>query len=199
MIDYSEAEQYLMQQDPVLAALIAAYRPIPKTEPGDYFAALCRAIIGQQLSVKAATTIHSRFTAAMPATVPQYVRSLSLDQARQLGLSRQKYAYLQDLAHHTDLGILDNLDADDDSLVVEKLTAIKGIGVWTAEMFLMFTLQRPDVFSHDDLGLRRAIEKHYGTTRDSPRNEYSSLASRWSPYRTVASQYLWRSLDNEPK
>jgi len=189
-----------LAKDPVMAELIAKHGELELTQRDDYFKSLTRAIVGQQLSVKAASTIYGRFEDKLKIVNSENVARLKVEEARALGLSRQKYSYLQDLAINVAFkDLLIDIEHADDEAVITILTRVKGIGRWTAEMFLMFTLGREDVFAVDDLGLRRAIEKHYGVKKDSKLPKYEAIAKQWVPWRSHASMYLWKSLDNEPK
>jgi DNA-3-methyladenine glycosylase II len=161
--------------------------------------ALAEAIASQQLSVKAADTIFGRFCALFaPDNIPDAPRLVALDDAviRAAGFSRAKTVFLRDLAAHViDQRLqLDGLAELDDDRVLEQLTAVKGIGVWTAEIFLMFRLLRPDVFPADDLGLVKAAQKVYGLRQRPTRKKLLKMAEAWRPYRSVAAWYLWRSL-----
>jgi DNA-3-methyladenine glycosylase II len=199
--DYQRARRYLMRKDPVLATVITQVGPceLPKIPYQPPFMALAEAIASQQLSVKAADTIFGRFCALFgPDNVPDAVRLLKLeDEAiRGSGFSRAKTAFLRDLAAHVTENrlALDRLNELDDALVLEQLTAVKGIGTWTAEIYLMFRLQRPDVFPVDDLGLVKAAQKLYGLRQRPTRKTLLKMAEAWRPYRSVAAWYLWRSL-----
>ncbi len=165
----------------------------------DYFSDLCEAIINQQLSDKAAATIFGRFTRLFPKGVvtPQALLTIPDEKIRTVGTSWSKVKYLKSLAQSVvDKQIeLPMLDALEDHKVIEKLTTLKGIGPWTAEMFLMFSLGREDVFSFGDLGLRKAIRKLYNFKKDPSTNELMKLTKKWSPYRTYAARILWRSLE----
>ena len=160
---------------------------------------LARAIVFQQLSTKAATTIHDRLIATMPAgkASPEALASLSDEQFRAAGISRQKAAYLRDLGLKVTAGVvaLDAVDAMADEEVITALTQVKGIGRWTAEMFLIFRLQRPDVLPVGDLGIVTAIQKAYGLRKKPTPDRMRKLGEAWRPYRSVASWYLWRSLE----
>jgi DNA-3-methyladenine glycosylase II len=192
-------EAALSQLDPTMAELIERNGSIRREPRGEFFASLARSIISQQISVKAAAAILGRFETATGMD-PQRAYELSFEDARAVGLSGQKYTYIHDLADHfvRDSMVFDHLDtlADDD--VITELTKVKGIGVWTAQMFLMFNLQRPDVFAPDDRGLQLAVKKLYNLPDVPSRTELIKTAAKWSPYRTVASYHLWHSLDNEP-
>lgn len=194
----SAAEQRLVELDPILGASIMDHGSITHTPDNDYFAALASSIISQQVSVKAAATIFARFK-THSALDPVRVLELSEAVTKTIGLSRQKASYIRDLAEHfvNDQAVFDHLDTLDDEAVIGELTRVKGIGVWTAQMFLIFTLQRPDVFAPDDRGLQLAIEKIYEQTMT--RHELVEFAQRWAPYRTTASLHLWQSLNNTPK
>lgn len=193
------AEQALAQADPVLGALIDKQKLAPRPKRTDYFASLCRSIIGQQVSVTAANAIYARLQATT-ALLPATVADLSADDMRPIGLSRQKAGYLQDLARHfaADPNVYSHLEKQSDEQVLAELTAVKGIGEWTAQMFLMFTLVRPDVFAPDDAGLQRAMAQLYHWATLPSRQERLQIAEKWQPYRTVACLHLWQSLDNDP-
>ena len=186
-----------MSKDPVMARLIRANGTITHTPRSDYFEALCGSIISQQLSVKAADTIFRRFQDATHLE-PAKVLHMSDEERKSIGLSPQKARYIHDLAEHfvRDAKVFDHLDTLSDDEVIIELTQIKGIGVWTAQMFLMFTLARPDVFAPDDLGLLNAIAKAYGLLGKPTRQDALALAGTWAPHRSTASFHLWRSLDN---
>lgn len=195
----SIAESELSRRDPIMADLIAHHGSIVHEPREDFFPSLARSIVSQQISVKAAAAILGRFEAATDMD-PAKTAALTEEQARAIGLSGQKYRYIHDLAEHfvRDSMVFDHLDTLSDDDVIEELTKVKGIGVWTAQMFLMFTLVRPDIFAPDDRGLQLAIKKLYQLPDVPPRSELEQIAAKWSPYRTVASYHLWRLLDNEP-
>jgi DNA-3-methyladenine glycosylase II len=200
--DYVKARRLLLRRDPVLAALIRKHGEcgLAKAQRSDHFTALVRAITGQQLSTKAAATIFSRLAALMPDGVtPAALSSLTDDQMRTVGMSRQKMAYFRDLCDKASSGVvrLDALDAMSDEEVITALTAVKGIGRWSAEMFLMFRLHRPDVLPVDDLGIVNAVKNVYKLRKRPTAERIRKLGEAWRPYRSVASWYLWRSLDNE--
>jgi DNA-3-methyladenine glycosylase II len=193
-----------MRRDPVLARLIKAHGPcgLAAAQRADHFTALVRAITGQQLSTKAAATIFSRLVALMPAghLTPERMAAVPDEQLRAAGMSRQKIAYFRDLTSHVQSGELPlgALDAMTDEDVITALTKVKGIGRWSAEMFLMFRLHRPDVLPVDDLGIVNAITAVYRLRKRPDAKRIRKLGEAWKPYRSVASWYLWRSLDNEP-
>lgn len=190
---------HLRGADPVLAGLIAEVGPLEMVARPAHFQALVRSIIFQQLAGAAAQAIYQRFVDLFPNTrfpTPAQVMKLTPARMRRAGLSRQKSLYLKDLARHFAIGEIDfrSLARMRDEEVVRELTRIKGVGRWTAEIFLMFSLRRPDVFPIDDLGLRNALRKFYGISDDAKPKDLLELAERWRPYRTVAAWYLWRSL-----
>jgi DNA-3-methyladenine glycosylase II len=194
------AELSLRDLDPTLGRLIVAQAPLgrtPSTAP--YFINLSRSIISQQVSVAAAAAIFGRFEAATGLD-PHKVVTLGVDELRALGVSRGKARYILDLAEHFvgDAAVFDHLERLPDDEVIAELTAVKGIGVWTAQMFLMFTLARLDVFAPDDVGLQRAMVRLYNLPAVPPKAELTAIADRWRPYRTVACWHLWHSLDNAP-
>jgi DNA-3-methyladenine glycosylase II len=203
------ADAHLTGADPVLARLIEDFGgPLPaepdsRGRPHDLYGALVRTIAGQQLSVKAARAIHERLTARFGGRPPTPEEILA-DDPEELraaaGFSRAKVAYLRSLAEHVLRGELeiDRLAELDDDEVIRELTAVKGIGVWSAHMFLMFTLHRPDVLPTGDLGVRNAIQRAYGLEAPPKPAEMLAIAEPWRPYRTRASLYLWRSLANTP-
>jgi len=198
-MNLTTAEQSLFDVDPILGLLIQTNGTIRHTPRGNYFEALCESIISQQLSVKASDTIFRRFREATDLEPSQI---LELDEATQktVGLSGQKARYLRDLAEHfvRDAKVFDHLDTLSDDEVILELTKVKGIGVWTAQMFLMFTLARPDIFASDDLGLLNAMTKAYDLSTRPTKQEAITRAAAWAPYRSTACFHLWRSLDNAP-
>jgi DNA-3-methyladenine glycosylase II len=194
-----------MRRDPVLAAIIRQHGPCglgAVRDRFDHFAMLVRAIVFQQLSTKAATTIHARLIESMqggPPT-PTALAAVTEAQLRAAGVSRQKAGYLRDLCEKVGGGAvpLDAVDAMTDEEVITALTQVKGIGRWTAEMFLIFRLQRPDVLPLGDLGIINAIQKAYRLRKKPTPDRMRKMGETWRPYRSVASWYLWRSLDNLP-
>lgn len=198
-VGLSEAAIALRELDPAFATIIDAVGPLREHLAEDRFAELAASIVSQQLSVKAADTIWKRFEALGPVT-PESILGYAEDEMRAVGLSGAKTRYVRDLALHVadgrlDLGAVDELD---DEAVIEALTAVKGIGRWTAEMYLIFALGRPDVLAVDDLGLRRAAGWLLQLERPATREELAEAGAQWSPYRSAASRYLWASLNNEP-
>jgi DNA-3-methyladenine glycosylase II len=200
--DYARARRLLLRRDPVLAALIRKHGAcgLAAAQRSDHFSALVRAITGQQLSTRAAATIYGRLVALMPAGLtPAALASLSDEQMRAVGMSRQKIAYFRDLAEKALSGALplEALDEMPDDDVIAALTQVKGIGRWSAEMFLMFRLHRPDVLPVDDLGIVNAVKNVYKLRNRPTADRIRRIGEAWRPYRSVASWYLWRSLDNE--
>lgn len=194
-----QAETALAQADPMLGALITTQQLTISEPRTDYFSSLTRSIISQQVSVAAASTIARRFT-EQTAMEPARTASLTEEQIKAIGLSRQKAGYIRDLAEHfiQNPAAYNRLESMSDDEVITELTAVKGIGVWTAQMFLISTLGRLDVFAPDDIGLQRAMSRLYGWATLPPKKELAVIAEKWQPYRTIASLHLWYSLDNAP-
>jgi DNA-3-methyladenine glycosylase II len=194
------AARELAERDPVLGALIERFPGLTLRSRGDAFSTLARAIVGQQISVKAADSVWRRFAAVVGVMSPASVAARSAAELRAAGLSGQKTAYLLDLAGHFLDGTVnaDHWSALDDEALIIELTRVRGIGRWTAEMFLIFHLQRPDVFPLDDRGLRKAVSLHYNRGRAVPLRRLAALGRTWAPWRSVATWYLWRSLDPIP-
>ncbi len=197
---WQQATQELADRDAVLKELIARFEGLALGSRGDAFSTLARAIIGQQISVKAAQSVWDRLTARLAAITPATIRGARKASLRACGLSGQKTAYLQDLAAKFLDGTLDaaRWHALDDEALIAELTLVKGIGRWTAEMFLIFCLTRPDVLPLADLGLQRAIRLHYNRGRPLSERRMRSIGASWAPWRSVATWYLWRSLDPVP-
>jgi DNA-3-methyladenine glycosylase II len=198
---------HLRRADAVLAGVIDAVGPtLPDARagrPADHYGALVRAIVGQQLSTKAARSIYTRLTEQFGGRTPTPAQVLAAEPEAlraAAGLSRAKVSYLRSLAEHALSGELELERLDDlpDEQVISELVAVKGIGVWSAHMFLMFHLQRPDVLPVGDLGIRRAIELAYMLDELPDPSTMERIAAPWRPHRTLACRYLWRSLDNEP-
>ncbi len=191
----------LMKHDRIMRKLIPKY---PKAEflttRGDPFQTLARAIVGQQISVKAAQSVWDRTTALTKKFTAKAVLKLEPTQLREVGLSQRKVEYMQDLANHFENGGLSSAKWDllDDETVIAELTAIRGIGRWTAEMFLIFYLMRPNVLPLDDIGLIKGISLAYFSGEPVTRHEAREVAANWEPWRTVATWYMWRSIDPIP-
>ncbi|HXG54139.1 MAG TPA: DNA-3-methyladenine glycosylase [Vicinamibacterales bacterium] len=203
--DYSSPRRALMRRDPILGAIIKTHGACElgaARDRFDHFAMLVRAIVFQQLSTKAATTIHTRLVGYMPdgQPTPSSLALVTDEELRAAGISRQKATYLRDLCEKVQSGAvpLENIDSLSDEEVITALTTIKGIGRWTAEMFLIFRLQRPDVLPVGDLGIMNAIQKAYRLRKKPTPERMRKIGEAWRPYRSIATWYLWRSLDNEP-
>ena len=203
--DYQRARRLLMRRDPILANAIKRIGPclMAERQRKDHLTALVGAIVSQQLSTKAAATIFGRFAALFPDN--QVTNAAAIDTfddatLRGVGLSGQKVGYLRDLSARIADGRLnlDELDALPDEVVIERLTAVKGFGRWTAEMFLMFRLHRPDVLPAGDLGIVNAIQRLYRLRKRPDPKRILKMGEAWRPYRSVASWYLWQTLRNEP-
>ena len=205
---WDDAARELSRRDPVLRRVILAHPGVHLKRRSDAFTTLARAIVGQQISVKAADSIWRRFVASVDASPPRGFPRLLPDRVvaaevralRACGLSQRKAEYLADLAAHFASGRLDPLrwKALDDEALIEALVDVKGIGRWTAEMFLMFHELRPDVLPVDDIGLQRAIALQFNGGERLPREAMFAVADLWRPWRSVATWYLWRSLDPIP-
>jgi DNA-3-methyladenine glycosylase II len=196
---------HLRAADPVLAGLLDTVgRPDrDRRRRGDHYAALVRSIVGQQLSVRAARAIHTRLLEYFDGREPTPDEVLAADPEtlrEAAGLSRAKVTFLRSLAEHVSAGQLEleRLDELSDAEIVAELVAVKGLGEWSAHMFLMFQLGRPDVLAVGDLGVRRAVERAYGLPDLPSGDELRELATPWRPHRTAACMLLWHSLDNEP-
>ena len=202
--EFARARRVLLRRDPVLAPVIKKHRnrsllDSPNLDP---FPALVRAITSQQISTKAAATIHGRLVAHMAKGVtPDALLTLTDDDFRQAGLSRQKIGYLRDLAAKVKSGDLPvaSLRELDDAAVIEAIVRVKGLGRWSAEMFLMFHLRRSDVLPVGDLGIVTAIQRLYGLRKKPTPARIVKIGEAWRPYRTVACWYLWRSLEGTEK
>jgi len=199
-----QAVRELSQSDPAMEELIRRVGPcqLPMKRRGKYFPALVEAIVYQQLSGKAAARILERFRSLFPSRrfpTPEQVARIPAERLRSAGVSPQKISYVKDLARRTANGSfpLRRISTMDDEEVMRRLTEIKGIGPWTAEMFLIFALGRPDVLPVTDLGIRKAVQRLYGMeTLPSP-NDLIELGRRWEPHRSVAAWYLWASVDGK--
>jgi DNA-3-methyladenine glycosylase II len=203
--EYDKARRLLMRRDPILRDAIKRIGPclMADRQRNDHLTALVGAIVSQQLSTKAAATIFGRFVALFPdghITSAAAMATLTDAQLRGVGFSGQKVGYLRDLCARIADGSLrlDELDALPDAMVIERLTAVKGFGQWTAEMFLMFRLHRPDVLPAGDLGIVNAIQRLYRLRKRPKPQRILKMGEGWKPYRSVASWYLWQTLRNEP-
>jgi DNA-3-methyladenine glycosylase II len=201
---WDEACRHLARRDRVLKKLIPKLGEARLQSRGDAFTTLARSIVGQQISVKAAQAVWDRFAATIDSSVhalpPQAVLALDVATMRSAGLSARKVDYLRDLARHfVEQTVHANGWVDmEDEAIIEELIAIRGIGRWTAEMFLIFHLMRPNVLPLDDLGLLKGISLNYFSGEPVSRSEAREVGEAWAPYRSVATWYLWRSLDPLP-
>ena len=197
---WDDATRELAARDKVLSNLTSRCQGLALRSRGDAFSTLARAIVGQQISVKAAQSVWNRLVAEVAVVTPPNIARADLARLRTCGLSGQKSAYLLDLAQRFDSGAMKPARwarLDDESLIAE-LTQVKGIGRWTAEMFLIFYMARPDVLPLDDIGLQRAMSLHYNAGRPLSKLKMRRIAKAWAPWRSVATWYLWRSLDAAP-
>lgn len=198
---WAAACAHLAKKDRVMRRLIPQFGDACLASRGDAFVTLARSIVGQQISVKAAQSVWNRFEALLPRRMtPASVLKLKVDDMRAAGLSARKVEYLVDLALHFDSGRLHvkQWSGMDDEAIIAELVAIRGIGRWTAEMFLMFHLLRPDVLPLDDVGLIKGISVNYFSGEPVSRAEAREVAQAWAPWRSVATWYLWRSLEPLP-
>ena len=197
---WAEACKHLMKKDRVMKRLIPQFGDSCLQTRGDAFVTLARSIVGQQISVKAAQTVWNRFALLLHDITPGNVLKLKVDEMRAAGLSARKVEYLVDLALHFDNGALHVKDwaMMDDEAIIAELIAIRGIGRWTAEMFLIFYLMRPNVLPLDDVGLINGISQSYFSGETVSRSDAREVAAAWTPYCSVATWYIWRSLDPLP-
>ncbi|MEY5099887.1 MAG: putative glycosylase [Pseudomonadota bacterium] len=197
---WAEACRHLMKRDRVMKKLIPQFPDATLQSRGDPFTTLARSVVGQQISVKSAQAVWSRFEKLVPELAPAAVLALKPEDMRAAGLSARKIDYLADLARHFESGELhvDAWHGMDDESIIQELVGIRGIGRWTAEMFLIFYLLRPNVLPLDDVGLIRGISESYFSGEPVSRSEAREVAAAWSPYCSVATWYIWRSLDPVP-
>lgn len=197
---WAEACKHLMKKDRVMKRLIPQFGDACLETRGDAFMTLARSIVGQQISVKAAQTVWDRFAQLPSKMTPTNVLKLKVDDMRAAGLSARKVEYLVDLAVHFDNGALHvkSWDSMSDDEIVAELIAIRGVGRWTAEMFLIFHLMRPNVLPLDDVGLINGISINYFSGDVVSRSDAREVAAAWEPYCSVATWYIWRSLDPLP-
>jgi DNA-3-methyladenine glycosylase II len=197
---WQEACRHLMKRDRVMKKLVPQYAGTCLQSRGDAFITLARSIVGQQISVKAAQSVWDRFEKLPRKMVPSQVLKLKVDDMRAAGLSARKVEYLVDLALHfanNQVHAAEWAEMDDEAIITE-LVAIRGIGRWTAEMFLIFHLMRPNVLPLDDVGLQNGISRAYFSGEPVSRSEIREVAASWAPYCSVATWYIWRSLDPLP-
>jgi DNA-3-methyladenine glycosylase II len=197
---WEDARKHLIKKDRVMKRLIPQFGDACLQSRGDAFSTLARSIVGQQISVKAAQTVWDRFSKLPQDITPGNVLRLKVDDMRAAGLSVRKVEYLVDLSLHFDSGAVhvESWETMDDEAIIAELIAIRGIGRWTAEMFLIFHLLRPNVLPLDDVGLINGISRNYFSGEAVSRSDAREVAAAWAPYRTVATWYIWRSLDPEP-
>ena len=197
---WEEACKHLAKKDRVMRRLIPQFGDACLGSRGDAFVTLARSIVGQQISVKAAQSVWDKFTALSKTLTPASVLKLKVDDMRAAGLSARKVEYLVDLALHFSNGAVHTRKwaEMDDEAIIEELVAIRGIGRWTAEMFLIFYLLRPNVLPLDDVGLINGISKSYFSGEAVSRSDAREVAAAWAPYCSVATWYIWRSLDPQP-
>jgi len=197
---WAEACAHLARKDRVMKKLIPQFGDAILESRGDAFVTLARSIVGQQISVKAAQSVWDRFASLSRKLSPAGVLKLKVDDMRAAGLSARKVEYLVDLALHFDSGAVHVKDWQhmNDEAIIEELVAIRGIGRWTAEMFLIFHLMRPNVLPLDDVGLINGVSRSYFSGEPVSRSDLREVAQAWQPYCTVATWYIWRSLDPVP-
>ncbi len=197
---WEEACKHLVKKDRVMKRLIPQFGGACLQTRGDAFTTLARSIVGQQISVKAAQTVWDRFAVLPKKMIPANVLKLKVDDMRAAGLSARKVEYLVDLALHFESGALHvaHWQAMDDEAIIAELVAIRGIGRWTAEMFLIFHMMRPNVLPLDDVGLINGISQSYFSGEAVSRSDAREVAAAWAPYCSVATWYIWRSLDPLP-
>jgi len=196
---WEHGKKYLSKKDKILRVLIKKFKGTLKTRKDPFFS-LCKSIVGQQISVQAATSVWKKLENKAKKIYPKNINKLTTRQLAACGLSRQKISYLKILAKkflNKELDIK-KLKKMNDHEAIKYLIQVKGIGVWTAEMFLFFNQMRPDIFPIQDIGLLRAISKHYKTKYPPSSSQLKKFKEKWSPYCTVATWYLWRSIDPEP-
>lgn len=197
---WAQATHELAKRDLVMQRLITQFSDSALQSRGNAFVTLARAIIGQQISVKAAASTWQKLSMTLMEVTPAHLINTNTETLRSCGLSSRKIGYLQDLSRHfTDEGHDEAVwQKMSDEALISHLVQIRGIGRWTAEMFLIFYMQRPDILPVDDIGLQRAVSIHYNREQPIEKSTLQSIAINWRPWRTVATWYLWRSLDPIP-
>ena len=195
---WETAKKELSLNDIILASVIDKFDDLELISRGDIFYTLIRSVIGQQISVKAASTVWKRFCQKIGEITPKNILRVDIDEMRSCGLSRRKAEYVLGISESW--GEYDSLNWEimNDEEIIEKLIQFRGVGVWTAEMILIFTMLRPDVFPIGDIGMIRGIEKSYNAGDKLSREELFSISEKWKPWRTVACCYMWRTVDPEP-
>jgi len=195
---WKEASEHLAETDPILGRIIVEYKGESLESRGDLFFTLIRSIAGQQISVKAADSVWARLVKKAGNIEPERLLALSAEELFSVGLSRRKVEYIHGIASQgARLAQIPWADLDD-SQVIQHLTALRGVGEWTAQMVMIFALCRPDVLPLADIGLLRAVEKQYADGRRLPAEDVAKIAEAWRPWRSVATWYLWRDLDPVP-
>lgn len=197
---WKQATQELATNDNVMRQLTQRFEDTALDSRGNAFTTLARSIVGQQISVKAAEKVWQKVVAAVPETTPYTILNIDESMLRACGLSFRKISYLQDLSQHFTNGNLNEVSWNEmnDESVIAQLTRVKGIGRWSAEMFLIFHMLRPDILPMDDIGLQRAIRIHYNANQPIDKSAMHTIAATWQPWRSVATWHLWRSLDPLP-
>jgi DNA-3-methyladenine glycosylase II len=197
---WNTAKRTLAKRDPVLRSVIRSYRGEAMQLRGKGFQTLARAIVGQQISVKAAASIWTRLQAAVVRVTPERIANAPFELLRGCGLSNAKVLYVHSLANHflENRAKIRKWPLMEDEAIIEELVAIKGVGRWTAEMFLIFALGRPNVFPIDDLGLIKGIRRHYNHGEKMTAAELLAVGDSWRPYRSLGTWYMWRVLDPVP-
>jgi DNA-3-methyladenine glycosylase II len=197
---WKQATQELATNDNVMRQLTQRFEDVALDSRGNAFTTLARSIVGQQISVKAAEKVWQKVVAAVPETTPDIILNIDESMLRACGLSFRKIGYLQDLSQHFTNGNLNEVSWNEmnDESVIAQLTRVKGIGRWSAEMFLIFHMLRPDILPMDDIGLQRAIRIHYNANQPIDKSAMHTIAATWQPWRSVATWHLWRSLDPVP-
>jgi len=197
---WQQAIKYLQKSDKKLGMIIKSYHGEKMQLKGDGFKTLARAIVGQQISVKAADSVWKKFEAAVKKVTPDSVANTDAVKLRSCGLSERKVIYMHALANHflENKKLIARWPEMDDEDIIKELITIKGIGRWTAEMFLIFALGRPDVFPTLDLGLLKGVYRHYNGGKEMPIKKIIAIGEAWRPYRSVGTWYMWRALDPVP-
>ena len=195
---WETAKKELSDNDIILSGIINKFDDLELISRGDIFFTLIRSIIGQQISVKAASTVWSRFTGKVGEITPKNILSVDFEDLRSCGLTQKKTEYVIGISESWHEYSLFDWNKMDDEEVIEKLIKLRGVGKWTAEMILIFTLLRPDVFPIGDIGMIRGIEKSYNSGVRMSNDELYALSEKWKPWRTVACCYMWRTVDPEP-
>ncbi len=195
---WETAKKELSDNDIILSRIINKFDDLELISRGDIFFTLIRSIIGQQISVKAASTVWSRFTKEVGEITPKNILSVDFEDLRSCGLTQKKTEYVIGISESWHEYSLFDWNKMDDEEVIEKLIKLRGVGKWTAEMILIFTLLRPDVFPIGDIGMIRGIEKSYNSGVRMSNEELYALSEKWKPWRTVACCYMWRTVDPEP-